>query len=37
MESKRGLFMTPTVVEHGKGALTFNKAGDRSADIKNYL
>lgn len=29
--------MTPTVVEHGMEVLTFNKAGDRSADIKNSL
>lgn len=29
--------MTPTVVGHGTGVLTFTKAGIRSADIKNSI
>lgn len=37
MESKRGLFMTPTVVKHGTGVLTFNKAGDKYRHQKFYL
>lgn len=36
MESKRGLFMTPTVVGHGTGVLIY-QSRRQSADVKNSL